>query len=242
MKKQLLALCLVWTGISICQTTPHIITFFIRPLPAAYKSEEEATKKIAEQLATPGKMLKSMIKKQLSPILFYSGIYVAYAGAFTHSNANGQVLFERSTPEPELHILITEDMKAIPVNPLNDKTLYGFAIDPKAESAQYLFKRIQDPETELYFWNVTPEPIHEKKRITSDTLIMFAQPKNIIVPIGSTATPLSENFVLPDFYATQKNKSAANAFRFLKIRHYFAPVTFEYKFLPDGYQQKIANS
>ena len=80
-----------------------------------------------------------------------------------------------------------------------------------------------------------------KKRIAPDTLIIFAQPKNIIVPLGKTATSLTENLVLPDFYATKQNKSAANAFRFLKLRHYFAPVKFDYKY-QSMYQQKIANS
>ena len=117
----------------ICQTSPHVITFFIRPLPTGMKPAEDA-KKIADQINTPGRMLKSVVKKALSPVLFYSGIYAAYAGNFTHSTTDGQVIFERSTPDPALYVLVTEDMKVVPVNPLNDKTIYGFAIDPKAQS------------------------------------------------------------------------------------------------------------
>lgn len=236
-------LCLIWAGPVLGQASPHIITFFIRPLPNRLQNaSEEINQKIAEQVNTPGRMLKSVVKKKLSPVLLYSGIYAAYAGTLTHSNANGQVLFERFTPEAKIRVLITEDMKAVPVNPLNNKTLYGFTVDPKAESAQYLFERVQDPETELYSWNVSVEPVNKKKRIAYDTIIIFAEPKNIIAPVGPTATTLNENFVLPDFYATPNNKTAANAFRFLKVRHYFAPVKFEFKFQPDGYQQKIVSS
>ena len=213
MKKKLSELCLFWISASLAQTAPHVISFFIRPLPATFKPSEKK-QKIAHEVKTPGKILKSVVKKTLRPILFYSGIYAAYAGNFTHSTTDGQVLFERSTPEAVLHVLITEDMKVIPVNPINDKTVYGFAIDPKAESAQYIFERVQDPETELDYWKVSPEPIRKKKSIAPDTIIIFAQPKTIIVPVGKTATNLSENLILPDFYATKQNKSAANAFRF----------------------------
>lgn len=233
-------LCIIWMGTSVSQPASHLITFFIRPLPGTQKkiTEAEVQAKTAEQISTPGRILKSIVKKRLTPLLIYSGIYAAYAGTFTHSNANGQILFERQTPELILHILVTEDVKVVPVNPLNDKTIYGFARDPKAQAAQYLFELTKDPETELYAWNVTPEPLR-KKIIAPDTLIIFAQPKNIIVPLGQTVTTPTENLILPDFYATPHNKSAANAFRFLKIRHYFAPVKLDTKFQPDGFQQMI---
>ena len=227
MKKKLL--CILWCGSALGQISPHIITFFIRPLPASLRlsSEQKA------DLSSPLK------EKKMHPRFLHTGIYVSYAGTFGKSDTDGQVIFERKTPEVKLNVLITEDVNAVPVDPLNNKTIYGFALDPNAQSQHYLYERLQDPETELYSWHVTQIPLPKSKRIPYDTIIIFANPKHIVVPLGSTITLLSENFVLPDFYATESHFSAENALRFLKIRHYFSPVRFDYKFIPDGFQQRL---
>ena len=234
----------LFTSSTLAQTTPHIISFFIRPLPALELTQEERTsadQKAKKQLDTPGKILKSITKKELSPRLFYSGIYVAYAGTFTHSNPLGEVIFERTSPEAKFHLLVTEDLKSVPIDAYSSKTLYGFAPDPASDSELYLFERLQDPETGSYTWYVTHEPLKKHKLLPIDTIIIFADPKQLIVPIGSTDTTMSENFTLPDFYITQRNGIAVNALRFLKMRHYFAPVKFEYTFKPDDIQQKITD-
>lgn len=226
-------------GTSYSQKNPYVISFYLRSLPEMPK--EQSAEKLAKQLQTPGKILKSILKSELHPFLLYSGVYVAYLGTFTRSTADGQVIFERLTPEAKLHILITEDVKAVPVSH-GDKTLSGFVVDPKVPSAQYLFERVKDPETGLFVWHVTAEPVNKNKRISADTLTIFANPKTVIVPLGSTPTSLSENLVLPDLYLTlPSSKSAVNALRFLKVRHYFAPIKFEYRFPPNAYQQEIVS-
>jgi len=238
-----MSICLLFTAASVAQTAPHIINFFMRPLPALEPTAEEqgkAGKKAEKHLTTPGRVLKSMIKKQLSPRLFYSGIYVAYAGNFTHSNPQGEVMFERTTPEPKFYVLVTEDLKSVPIDAYTAKTLYGFAPDPNSDAALYQFERLKDPETGTSVWNVTHEVLKKKKLLPIDTLIIFADPREVIVPIGVTVTTESENFLLPDFYVAPQDEPAANAFRFLKMRHYFAPIKFDYAFKPDDIQQKFS--
>ena len=115
MKKKILLLCFSG-GLLQAQTTPHAVSFFIRPIPHTQTEEQEkaAQEKVAEQMTMPGKMLKSIVKKTLRPTLYYSGIYALYAGAATSSNTQGQILFERSTPEAKFNVLVTEDLKAVP--------------------------------------------------------------------------------------------------------------------------------
>jgi hypothetical protein len=220
-----------------CQVSPHVITFFVRPLP------EVPTPAIQEALERQQKAkgaAKQVPNTLLSIPFAHAGLYASYAGTLIHSDSDGQILFERKSPEPKLTVLVTNSIKPIPVNPLNQKTLYGFMIGPKEPAQQYLFERLQDPETELYEWHVKAIPVDRNARIPYDTIVIYANPHDIIVPLGPSATKVSENFVLPDFYIAQGYNSSSNAIRFLKIRHYFAPVSFEYTYLPFEFQKKIS--
>jgi hypothetical protein len=221
------------------EITPHIITFFIRPLPATQK--EPTIERAEKTLSSPGNIVKTLIKKEINALQLYSGIYAAYAGHSAVSDANGQITFPRKTPGNTLHFIVTEDIKAVPVNPLNNKTILGFVPNVKAPLQHFIYERRQDPETELYSWNVSEAPLDTKKRIPADAIVLFANPKHIIAPIGSSHTLDSEHLMLPDIFVTPNFNSALNALRFFKIRHYFAPVKAEYKFIPDGYQQRITS-
>jgi hypothetical protein len=221
------------------QPAPHVISFFIRPLPAYPTPAQEKFVEEHKKKSVPDSLLKSIINKELNTNFLHSGIYVTYAGMSALSNSEGQVTFERKTPEKKLNVIVAEDLKAVPVDPLNNKTIYGFMVNPKAAAHQYSFELLQDPETEIYSWYVNHVPLVKGKRIPYDTIVIFANPKHVIVPIGATATSVSENFLLPDLYATPQHKSGANALRFLKIRQYSAPVKFDTKFYPEEYQQII---
>lgn len=242
LRTQLLTICLFSLSISMLrgQVSPHVITFFVRPLPAS--PNETIAKAIEEHKKRTSHfdILQPVLSKVFNLPFLHAGLYASYAGTITHSSADGQILFERKSPEPKLMVLVTDSIKPIPIDPLKPKTLLGFMIDPQVPAQQYSFKRLQDPETELYEWHVTSVPVDRTARIPYDTIIIYANPNHIIVPLGSTGTTLNENFVLPDFYVTEGYNSALNALRFLKIRHYFAPVTFNYTFLPDQFQKRMS--
>jgi hypothetical protein len=239
MKQKVILPLLMIAGSLQGQTNPHIITFFIRPLPVSTTTELQTALERYARMPLMGKAAKPSFINPINPPLLHSGIYVAYAGMVTHTDPDGQILFERKTAEPKLNVLITEEIKPIAIDPVNSKTLYGFIVDPKAQAQQFLVERLKDPETELYSWYISQKPVIKDKRIPYDTIIIFANPKHVIVPLGPTATTVSENFLLPDFYVTAGHNSAANALRFLKIRQYFATTAFDYKFLPDEFQKKI---
>lgn len=221
----------------IAEISPYVITFFIRPLPLTYRPINPD--KAERTISSAQKIIKTLIKKEINELHLYSGIYVNYAGMFAVSDMNGQVTFSRKAAEPKLHLLVTEDLKAAPLNPHNNKTLLGFLPDPKAPLQYYAYERKLDPETELYSWVVTEEPFPKNKRVPLDTIVIIANPKHIVVPMGTTHAIESENLILPDIFTTHNLNSALNALRFLKLRQYFAPVKMEYKFIPDGYQQRL---
>ncbi len=227
------------SGTVLGQVSPHVITFFVRPLPSAPSTA--ITRFIEEQkkLMGPETKMPPIMSTIVGLPFMLAGTYASYAGTITHSDRNGQILFLRKSPDAKLNVLVTESIKPIPVDPLHPKTLFGFEVDKDAAAQMYLFERLQDPETEQYAWHVKQVPFDKDKRIPYDTIIFYANPYHIIVPIGPSATTVSENFVLPDFYVTERYNSAYNALRFLKVRHYFAPVSFNYTYLPNEFQRTI---
>ncbi len=243
LRAQLLSVCLVtmWIGTLFSQVSPHIITFFVRPLPIAPSSGIQKAIAAQKKRMVHDKILQPVISKVLNLPFLHAGLYASYAGTITHSDKDGQILFERKSAQPKLRVLITNSIKPIPVDPFKQKTLFGFLVAPDVQAQEYLFERLQDPETEQYAWHVSPVSIDKDMRIPYDTVILYANPQHIIVPLGPTATTVSENFVLPDFYVTEGYNSALNTLRFLKIRHYFAPMTFDFTFLPSEYQKKISS-
>lgn len=223
------------------QISPHVITFFVRPLPDIVTEVQEKAIERQTKLKEPKEstLTGSLIKNEGPSDVLNRGVYVSYAGNVARSDRDGQVIFERKTAGSKIHVIITQDIIAVPVDPLKEKTIYGFVLSPKALAQHYLFEKLQDPTTMLYFWRVTTLPAPKNKRLPYDTVVIFAHPKHVVVPLEDTITLSGENLVLPDFFTTKHLASATNAMRFLKIRQYFAPVKFEYTFAPDAYQKMI---
>ena len=232
---------LLLSGTALGQVSPHVITFFVRPLPTAPSTA--ITKFIEEQkkFMGPDSKMPPILSTIVGLPFMLAGTTASYAGTITQADHNGQIVFLRKSTDAKLNVLVTESIKPIPVDPLNPKTLYGFEVAKDAAAQMYIFERLQDSETEQYTWYVKPATFDKSTRIPYDTIIVYANPYDIIVPLGPSSTTINENFVLPDFYVTERYNSAYNALRFLKIRHYFAPVTFNYTFLPGEFQRTIKN-
>lgn len=224
------------------EISPHTITFFIRPLPQTISESEKANKeKIEQKFSSPKKIAKAIVKKEFNSINFYSGVYVSYAGYIATSDLNGEVSFPRKNMSNTIHILVTEEIKAVAINPLKNKTILGFVLKPKATYSYYKLERKQDTKSHKYSWQVSQEILEEGKKIPYDAIIIFADSKDIVILNGEFATIDSENLVLPDIYATPDISSTLNAFRFLNIRHFFAPLKVAYNFKKDSYQKRIIN-
>lgn len=221
------------------QPAPYIITFFFRPLPKAQEQKLDK-EKIEKAVSKPGKVVKQIINKEFR-LYPQSGIYVTYAGYLTHSDLQGQVSFSRKTGDQKLYILVSENIKEVPVNPLNKKTLSGFIISKNAQYRYYLLERKEEPETGIYSWQVSETELPQTDRIPINTIIIIANPKHIIIPIGTFSTIMSENLMLPDIYVSPNIQSAFNIVRFLRIRYYFGPVKYKFNFKPQEYQQRVAN-
>jgi hypothetical protein len=210
------------------QTAPYSITFFIQPLPA-HLTQTQQQKQQSMSIA---------ITHEFDPHGLHKGVYVTYLGYMTYSNSFGQVIVPRKTAQDTLQVLVTQDLKPVPISVDRPNTLLGFIVDPKAHASYYTYYLQQNPETELLTWYVTEEPVPEGL-IPAQTLIIFEDPEHIIIPVGTTSTYSRDNLVLPTVYITPTAQPALQALRFLKLRKFFSAVTFAYARIPSGYQQQL---
>lgn len=237
----LLLTCLLISKKSCTQNTPpYVITFFFKPDLHQYEAMNHD--EIKEHLETPGKFAYQLAKKDLLNTYKVDGIFVAYAGYFMASDKTGQVVFPRKNQKPQLKIVVTQTLKPIfvPTVSIPTKTILYWQAAAPAQVEYYTASLKKDEDTKTYSWYITQEPASKDKKIPTDALIVFADPKYINVPTGHVEiAPNSPHFILPDLYVSPKMNTALSALRFLKIKKYFSRIHFEYKIENQGYARQI---
>lgn len=222
---------------------PYVITFFFRPL--IYNQKKIDKENLHRTVSTPGIFTNTVVEQNLALNYIVNGIFVTYGGFFTYSgftNDNGQIRFPRRNKKPRIKILVTQMVTPIfePATNRPSATINHWELSNPESSQFYICELKQDPDIKLYFWHTSQRKLPTNKIIPNDTLIIFADPENIIIPTGpiklGTNTP---HFFLPDIFVSTKINRAVSALRFLKIKKYFAPIKIETKFDKEGYQQLI---
>lgn len=216
--------------------SPYIITFFIKSIDDSKKQAPKET--VIKSMADTEQIVESILKPKTNMNV---GVYATYAGYSAFSNLNGEITFTRKTSEDIINLLICDSIKPIYVNPLNLNTIYGFVPNPNSKTQFYSLQRKQDPETTLTSWYINQEETPIAQKISYNTILLFADPKNVILNTGVLSTVSGENLVLPDIYVTKEIGLTINALSFLKVRQYFAPVKINYNYKADQYQQRVSN-
>lgn len=232
------------------QPNPHIITFFIKPMDEI--SEKDLEKENFENNIKNIKQAKELEKQFMELIerlkaynlqYWQNGIYATYAGYSTYSDRNGQITFPRKAVKPKFNLLLTQSITPVLKKP-NDpksKTILGFVLSGNKNFKYYLLERIENIEKKLYNWQINEQTILENKLIPYDTIVVFVNPRNFFIPIGQVNALEGENLMLPNIYFVNKLSKEANAFKFLNIRRYFAPINKKFEFKTNIYQQRVEN-
>lgn len=213
------ALLIVLMLASSVLKSENIITFFIRPYhtPAEISRDD-----FTESLQRTGK-LAELILKRLVEVGTYQGVIASYMGYITVSDFAGQITFPRLHQEPSFKLLITPMIEPIM---MIGATVHHLELISSLPAAMYSITRKEYQNYGIFYWDVQEVPLPENKRISLDTIILFAKPDTIVVPVGITETTDSSMLLLPDLYATQELNVTVEALRTLKIRHFFGPVLF----------------
>lgn len=220
MKKEMYIVTLLfvfnqWAGQTSIRPFDHILTFFIMPYPTQLIEKNKEGK--------PSTVSHQPLRKT------NDGIFVSFMGYLAASNYLGQVTLPFILQQPsqacsscyEFSLLITE--KIVPIFMVGN-TIHHWEIIPTTKNAFYSLERKQDPETQLYYWEIQEKPLPANNMIPLNTITIFAQPENIYVPKGITLTNSNPQLFLPPLYAKQELNRVEPSLITLKTRQFFDPV------------------
>lgn len=200
----------------------QIITFFLKDYPIV--SLPEAAAKLSTKIHKAGKIATNHTKNHMPPKL--SGIFATYGGTLTVSDADGQISFARKHTKPFVYLLITP--KATPMV-MSGNTIHHWEFEEGAPIAVYKIEQHRNEDIRKQYWLVSKEPAPANNRIPLETILLFADPKYIYVPLGITLAKQSPHLILPDVYIKKGINLTNNALYLLNLSHYFGSVIPLYK-------------
>ncbi|MDR3645956.1 MAG: hypothetical protein P4L22_00260 [Candidatus Babeliales bacterium] len=209
----------------------NIISFFLKEYP------EKAGINNVDNTIKECNILKNHFQTicQSHNISHNFAIFSTYAGYLSMSNTNGQISFPRKVINNSINLLVTN--KVNPVFMFGSTIAFWEIQDPNAK--MYFLERSQDKETKLFFWETKEKPLPKSNRVPVQTIILFADPKEIYVPVGATITRSSANLLLPDIYVRKNMNNLANILFVLNIKPFFSKTNQIFKEIPIGYESLV---
>lgn len=206
-------------SLSLFQTTisSPIISFFFKP----FVDHE----KLTEKLKKPGKIAKHTLHgiADHPPI---TGICVLYSGYITSSDYEGEVIFPLKHAKPEIKIVITTELKPIP---LFENTIHHWEFIPNTPTEMYTVSHIYNENSKSYEWHTDPVKLSQNHEIPLNAIIIIAKPKDIVVSLETQPTIKSTNLILPPIYVKKGINIIKDTSYLLFIRHFFKPTVIKGK-------------
>jgi len=160
------------------------------------------------------------------------GIFATYSGYLSMSDENGEIKFPRKTINDVVNVLVTTKIE--PVLMFKNTVAY-WQVQEDTDANLYKFERKKDPETQLFFWEVTEKKL-QKNKIPLHTVVIFSDPTKIIMPVGVTPTNYNTQLRLPNIYIFGNLNYIKNALFILTIKPFFRSVKKLFKERPLGMQ------
>jgi len=201
------------------------IIFFARSLPDI--TSELNVQDLVKKAYSHSKLVIQQVFAARLPSQPIASLFATYAGYVAMSSVGeGQIEFPRKQQRESFLFVVTPNVE--PVMMLG-KTVHHFEIPADMPATAYKIERVQDKDTGLYYWETTDEKIAEDRVIPLNSIVLFAQPIDIYVPLGITLTNSNPELVLPDVYVRSSFDIVTNAFNALKIKHFFEQIATLYK-------------
>ena len=202
-----------------------VITFFIR---------EEAQKKddpilyndayISQKLIQPS-FIKAIGKDRSwlhQPGV--DGLQASYLGYIATSDKNGQITFPRQQQSDTIYLLVTPQIQ--PEYMLSPTLIHHWITKKNHPAACYEINRKKNKKLNTYYFDIKKVDIPQD--IEHNTIIIYAHPDHIKVPVGILLNTYSTNFILPELQA-KKIDIAKNSLYTLSIKQYFEQINIESK-------------
>ncbi|OGB97514.1 hypothetical protein A3F06_03190 [candidate division TM6 bacterium RIFCSPHIGHO2_12_FULL_36_22] len=226
MKRGIRLIMMFGLALGVCSSiaikkSDHVITFFVRPYP-----EVHPNKPIGPSMFHPGQIYKNLANQAMNSV-GSTGVFAAYGGYLAHTNENGQIIFPRKTQTPIFDLFVTNNIH--PYLMAGTTNVRYWTVDQDTAMAQYKIQRQQDPQTKLYYWEVSKVPVSPKRIIPLHSIILFAKPKNVYVPLGITLTNKNPQLILPTIYTKPQLDDVKNALLVMNMKIFFQPLHPEFK-------------
>jgi len=230
-KKLLLLILLSTLKINCYQT----ITLFLESYPTI-KDKKIAIKKI-KKLSRPSKTSKYILRSFTMPYIT-SGIYCSYGGNSVITDLNGQATFIRIHKKPSLEIIVTKNI--VPILSL-ENTVHHWELSRKSNVKMYNMERKLDASAKAYFWDVTEKPLPKDNIVPKDSIVIFANPKYVYVPIGITMTTKNPQLVLPKIYIKPGINKVKSTLLLFNTKNLIASTKSLYKKSKKYYAKHLKN-
>ncbi|MDP3788178.1 MAG: hypothetical protein Q8Q60_02545 [Candidatus Chromulinivorax sp.] len=202
-----------------------VITFFIKEkITNKKKHTNHTTKFISISLEQPSFI--NAVSKDRSWLYQpgVDGIQASYLGYITTSDKNGQITFPRVQQSDTLYILVTPEIE--PEFMIKPTLINNWITKYNRPKALYEISRKKHKGLETYYFDVKRLAVTEE--IPPNTIIIFAHPNHIHVPVGISLNTYSTNFILPELQA-EKVDTAKNSLYTLSIKQYFEQINIDNK-------------
>ena len=167
------------------------------------------------------------------------GVYGSYFGYLASSSPSGDLIFPRKHQDTSFMLVVAKEIEPIF---MLENTISTLQIPEKTEYGYYSIERKQDSKTQLYYWQVEKAQLPKDRNLPLNSIILFAHPNEIYVPVGVSVTSNSPQICLPTLYVKDTVRIADNALSVLNIRRFFEPVQQTFKTEKADVQSKIATT
>ncbi len=202
-----------------------VITFFIKEQKQHKKKEPKINPRhISASLEQPSFVHAIGKDRSWLEQPGVNGIYGSYLGYLTVSDDNGQITFPRNHQNDTVHLLITPQIE--PEFMISPSLVHHWITKHNSPAALYQIDRKKNEKLNLYYFEV--QKVDVPQDIPFDTIILYAHPDHMHVPIGISLNSYSTNLVLPELEA-KKEDLIKNSLYTLSIKQYFEQIDKQMK-------------
>lgn len=192
--------------------TDPVISFFMRHYP-----EQQAIMSLVKK---PWKRTSQMHHYfDLQPFV---GIYSTYGGMIQVSDMHGETTFPRKHNNNLIYLVITTEI--IPIIMFHN-TIHHWELNKKVPATVYQIEQKKDPESNILFWEVSIGSLPVNNILPLESIVIFAKPTNIYLPVGVSPSTESAHLLLPDIYVKKGINVVENTLYINTLNMFFKKVT-----------------
>lgn len=195
----------------------QLITLFLKPYPVIQPMVQ--AQKFIAKIHQPAKLSRYQTKRLVPAVT--SGIFATYGGFLTVSDLNGELSFPWLHDKPLLHLLVTEELTPIV---RSGNTIDHWELQEGVPVKSYVMQQKWDDAAQTMYWDIMQEPAPTNNIVPLESIVIFADPKYIYVPLGIEMIKESPHLLLPSIYIKHGINLTKNALYVVNLSHYFGGI------------------